>query len=105
MATTVIPRSDQDQRVSHLPQWHVILLDDDDHSYEYVIEMLMELFAHPLETAFQMAVKVDQTGRVIVDTTNKERALLKQEQIHDFGPDPLIEQCQGSMTAICEPAA
>ena len=66
--------------------------------------MLMELFAHPLEKAFQMAVEVDQTGQVIVDTTGKERALLKQEQIHSYGPDPFIERCQGSMTAICEPA-
>lgn len=87
-----------------VPRWHVILLDDDDHSYEYVIEMLMRLFGHSLERAFQMAAEVDSEGRVIVDTTSRERALLKQEQIHGYGPDPLIERCRGSMTAVLEPA-
>lgn len=85
-------------------RWHVILLDDDDHSYEYVIEMLMQLFGHSLERAFQMALEVDHEGRVIVDTTTHERALLKQEQIHGYGPDHRIIRCRGSMTAILEAA-
>lgn len=93
-----------DQDVKLAPRWHVVLLNDDDHSYDYVIEMLQELFAHDLQTAFAMAVEVDTTGRVIVDTTSKERAELKQEQIHAFGPDWRIPRCQGSMTAVIEPA-
>ena len=104
MSTTTVVKPEQNQKVDLLPQWNVILLDDDDHSYEYVIDMLMDVFAHPVERAFQMAVEVDNTGQVIVDTTNYERALLKQEQIHSYGPDPYIEGCKGSMTAICEPA-
>jgi ATP-dependent Clp protease adaptor protein ClpS len=46
---------------------------------------------------------VDTTGRVIVDTTTKERAELKQEQIHAFGRDPRLATCAGSMSAIIEP--
>jgi ATP-dependent Clp protease adaptor protein ClpS len=53
---------------------------------------------------FKMAKEVDEKGRVIVDTTSLERAELKQEQIHAFGPDPLIERCKGSMSAVIEPA-
>ena len=30
------------------PLWHVVLVDDDDHSYDYVIEMLGKLFHHDL---------------------------------------------------------
>lgn len=86
------------------PRWNVILLNDDDHSYEYVIDMLGKLFAHDLATAFAMAQEVDASGRVIVDTTSKERAELKQEQIHDHGPDWRIPRCQGSMSAVIEPA-
>ncbi|GDY12129.1 ATP-dependent Clp protease ClpS [Planctomycetota bacterium] len=84
--------------------WNVVLLNDDDHSYDYVIEMLQAVFGHSVELAFLFAVEVDTTGRVIVDTTTKERAELKQEQIHAYGPDPLIPRCAGSMTAIIEPA-
>ena len=82
-----------------------MLLNDDDHTYEYVITMLQELFGYPREKGFQMAKEVDTTGRVIVLTTTKEHAELKQEQIHAFGPDPLSSKdCKGSMTAIIEPA-
>jgi ATP-dependent Clp protease adaptor protein ClpS len=83
----------------------VILLDDDDHTYDYVIRMLQELFGHSYETAYLMAVEVDTTGRVIVLTTTKEHAELKCEQIHAFGPDPLSSRgCAGSMSATIEPA-
>jgi ATP-dependent Clp protease adaptor protein ClpS len=66
--------------------------------------MLQTLFGYPPEKGFQMAKEVDSTGRVILLTTTKEHAELKQEQIHAFGPDPLLERCQGSMTAVIEPA-
>ncbi len=86
------------------PPYHVILINDDDHSYEYVIVMLKELFAHPIEKGFKLAEMVDKTGRAIVLTTTLEHAELKQDQIHAYGPDATIPRCQGSMTAVLEPA-
>jgi ATP-dependent Clp protease adaptor protein ClpS len=41
---------------------------------------------------------------VIVETTTRERAELKQEQIHAYGPDSRIPRCKGSMSAVIEPA-
>ena len=87
-----------------IPRYHVILLDDDDHTYDYVVEMLMQVFRHSREKAFDMACEVDARGRVIVDTTTKERAELKRDQIHAYGPDWRIPHCQGSMSAIIRPA-
>ena len=29
------------------PRYHVILWNDDDHTFEYVVDMMAELFAHP----------------------------------------------------------
>jgi len=92
------------KRPVHIPQYHVILLDDNDHTYDYVIEMLMQLFGHSAQVAFEMACEVDASGRVIVDTTTKERAELKQDQIHAYGPDWRIPHCTGSMFAVIEPA-
>lgn len=97
-------RDEKEERTLRIPQYHVVLLDDDYHTYAYVIEMLMKLFGHSEARAFQMARKVDQHGRVIVDTTTKERAELKRDQIHAYGPDWRIEYCQGSMSATIEPA-
>ena len=102
--TITLPEEKTEEKTKRQPPYHVILLNDDDHSYQYVIFMLLKLFGHPPETGFKMAEEVDKTGRVIVDTTSRERAELKQEQIHAFGPDPLIPRCAGSMSAVIEPA-
>ena len=102
--TITLPEEKTDQRTKRQPPYHVILLNDDDHTYQYVIHMLQTLFGHSPETGFAMAKEVDTQGRVIVDTTSLERAELKQDQIHAFGPDPLIERCKGSMSAEIEPA-
>lgn len=84
------------------PRWNVILVDDDDHSYDYVIEMLAKLFRHDVNRAYQMAKEVDASGRVIVETTMLERAEFKRDQIHAFGADWRIERCAGSMSAVLE---
>ena len=88
----------------NLPPYNVVLLDDDDHTYEYVIEMLGKVFAHPKEKALQLAKEVDSSGRVIVLTTHKEHAELKRDQVLAYGRDVRIASCQGSMSAIIEPA-
>lgn len=94
----------KEQRPKKQPGYHVILLDDDDHTYDYVIGMLRKLFGYGTEKAFQLASEVDQTGRVIVDTTTLERAELKRDQIVAFGRDWRIARCEGSMSAVIEPA-
>ena len=86
------------------PLYHVILHDDDTHTYHYVIAMLIQLFGKSPERAFEHAVEVDKTGCSIVDTTSLERAELKRDQIRAFGRDPLLENSTGSMAATIEPA-
>ena len=93
-----------EHRPKQQPPYHVILLDDDDHTYDYVIEMLRRLFGCAPERAFQLAYEVDHSDRVILDTTTFERAELKRDQIHAFGRDWRIPRCQGSMSAVIEPA-
>ena len=103
-ATTPEKETKEQPEVKRQPPYNVILHNDDDHSYDYVIRMLKELFAYPEEKGYLMAKEVDTKGKVIVCTTSLERAELKRDQIHAFGPDPLIDRCQGSMTATIEPA-
>ena len=94
--TTTPERKTKDElEVKKQPPYNVILHNDDDHSFDYVIRMLKELFAHPEEKGFLMAEEVHTKGKVIVCTTSLERAELKRDQIHAFGPDPLIPRCQG----------
>lgn len=85
------------------PRYNVILLDDDDHSYEYVIHMMQDLFGHSMERGYELAVEVDTSGRAICLTTTMEHAELKRDQIHAYGKDDLIARCKGSMSATIEP--
>lgn len=93
-----------DRRARRQPPYHVILWNDDDHTYQYVIAMLMELFGHTKEQAYQCAKEVDTRGRVILLTTTREHAELKRDQIHAYGKDDLIAACKGSMKSTIEPA-
>jgi ATP-dependent Clp protease adaptor protein ClpS len=92
------------QRPQQLPPYNVVLLDDDDHSYEYVIEMLAKIFGHSIERAYGMAKEVDSSGRVIVLTTHKELAELKRDQVLAYGPDARIASSTRSMQSVIEPA-
>ena len=89
---------------AQLPPYNVILLNDDDHTYDYVIEMLKVIFAYPDERGFELAKEVDRAGRVILLTTHRERAELKRDQIHAYGADHRVATCRGSMSATVEPA-
>ena len=85
------------------PPYQVILWDDDDHSYQYVMVMLQQLFGHQSSKGFQIAENVDANGRAVVLTTTMEHAELKRDQIHSFGKDDMIDVCKGAMYATIEP--
>ena len=90
-------------RPKRQPRYHVILWDDDDHSYHYVINMMQKIFGRTVEEGYEVAKEVDSSGRAICLTTTMEHAELKRDQIHAFGKDGLISRCEGSMSSTIEP--
>jgi ATP-dependent Clp protease adaptor protein ClpS len=84
--------------------WRLVLIDDDDHTYEYVIEMLGALFGYGAEKAFALARIVDTAGRVTLLTGERAACEAKQGQVHAYGADPRIPRSRGSMSAIIEEA-
>lgn len=101
--TTTAERPAAEREPRRQPRYQVILWDDNDHTYEYVIRMMKQLFAHPIEAGMKIAVDVDTEGRAVCLTTTREHAELKRDQIHAFGRDKLIARSQGSMSASIEP--
>ena len=85
------------------PRYNVILWNDDDHTVDYVVAMMMQLFGHTREKGLQIAEEVHTQGRAVVLTTTKEHAELKRDQIHAFGKDAGVDDCVGSMWATVEP--
>ena len=101
VAEPIIKKGERD---AHSPLYNVVLLDDNDHSYEYVIEMLQKLFACSEAAAWNHAVEVDTTGRTVVMTCERTLAEFGRDQIHAYGADPRMPRSRGSMSAIVEPA-
>ncbi|HBE71927.1 MAG TPA: Clp protease ClpS [Planctomycetaceae bacterium] len=87
------------------PRYNVVLWDDPNHTFDYVIRMMQELFRHELGQARKMADEVDTAGRVICLTTTLEHAELKRDQIRAYGRDPMASHSKGSMFATVEPVA
>jgi ATP-dependent Clp protease adaptor protein ClpS len=96
-------RARNSKKPKRQPRYNVILWDDQEHTPEYVVAMMQQLFGHPIEKGFQIAMEVDGRGRAIVLTTTKEHAELKRDQIHAYGKDPLLSTCKGSMSSSIEP--
>ncbi len=101
--TTPGTRVIEETGTSYAPLYHLILLDDDHHTYEYVILMLGRLFGYSPEKGFAIACVVDSQGQAVLLTGGYDEARRKQEAIHAFGADPLMPDSAGSMSAVVEP--
>jgi ATP-dependent Clp protease adapter protein ClpS len=82
---------------------HVVLFNDADHTYNYVIRMLEDIFGYSPANGARLARKVDADGRVIVATTSRHLAEDLRDRILAYGPDPLLRRSQSSMKAVLQP--
>ncbi|HTC88424.1 MAG TPA: ATP-dependent Clp protease adaptor ClpS [Bryobacteraceae bacterium] len=103
MATIASPGTRLENLDQQVPVYNVVLLDDAEHTYDYVVEMLEKLFALSESDAWNRAVEVDSTGRTIVITCELPTAEFGRDQIHAFGADWRMANSKGSMSAIVEP--
>lgn len=87
-----------------VPLYRVVLLDDNDHTYDYVIEMLQKIFIFTLEQAYRHAEEVDRAGRTVLITCELPEAEFARDQIHSYGADWRLARSKGSMSAVVEPA-
>jgi Zn-dependent protease/ATP-dependent Clp protease adapter protein ClpS len=85
------------------PDTHVVLINDADHTYQYVIQMLEDVFGYSPAQGAQLARQVDSEGQVVLATTSRRRAEALRSRIHAYGPDPLLRQSKSSMRAFLEP--
>ena len=82
------PRSEAAKtKPKRLPPYAVVVLDDDEHTFQYVIETFIKVFGYTPEKCFQLAKTIDGTGRAVVWVGPKEVAELKRDQIVGAGPD------------------
>ena len=93
---------DRRQKPKRQPRYHVVLWDDPNHTFHYVMVMMQELFGQPLTQGFEIAETVHNRGRAIVLTTTLEHAELKRDQIRAYGSGDAKLMSKGSMHASIE---
>lgn len=87
-----------------VPLYRVVLLDDDDHTYDYVIEMLQQIFIFTMVEGYRHAEELERTGRTVLLVCELPEAEFARAQIHAYGADWRLPQSAGSMSALIEPA-
>jgi ATP-dependent Clp protease adaptor protein ClpS len=85
--------------------YHVIILNDDDHTIEYVVEMLQAAIGLSASDALARTLEADSTGSSIVRTCALSDAERKRDLIHAYGPDWRLPRSRASVAALVEPAA
>jgi ATP-dependent Clp protease adaptor protein ClpS len=81
---TTKPKTRDETNTRRLPPYHVILENDDDHSFEFVVGVLIKALGYTLERAFQLTHEAHTKGRAVIWTGPKEVAELKADQIQTF---------------------
>lgn len=98
-APTTEAETDTQEKTLLLRQSKVVLFDDDEHTYDYVVEMLVHCCSLSRESAFRCAVEVDLCGRTTVFYGTGEECRKRRDRIHAFGADPRLPRSRGSMKA------
>jgi ATP-dependent Clp protease adaptor protein ClpS len=83
---TVAPKTREQESTNtrRVPPYNVILLNDDHHSIEFVVEVLQKALGFNQQRAVLLTLQAHTEGRSVVYTGTKEVAELKAEQIQTF---------------------
>jgi ATP-dependent Clp protease adaptor protein ClpS len=81
---TTRPKTDETTQTRRVPPYHVILLNDDHHSMEFVIEVLCKALGYCVDRSVELMMKAHTDGRAVVYTGPHEVAELKADQITTF---------------------
>ena len=97
------PETETAEREELVPLYRVVLLDDNDHTYDYVIEMLQKIFIFTAEEALRHAQEVDSAGRTVLIVCELPQAEFARDQVQSYGRDWRLPRSKGSMSAVLEP--
>ena len=82
-----------------LRQFKTVLFNDENHTYDYVVEMLTRCCELSREAAFRCAVEVDLTGKTTVYYGTHRDCMDRVHKITHYGPDHRLPHSMDSMAA------
>jgi ATP-dependent Clp protease adaptor protein ClpS len=74
---------ESEEALTFLKRYKVVLLNDDFTSMDFVVEILMEVFSHPLDSAINIMLNVHREGRGICGVYTYEVAETKISQVKE----------------------
>jgi ATP-dependent Clp protease adaptor protein ClpS len=74
----------EETKTRRVPPYNVILLNDEHHSMEFVVEVLCKALGCTTERAVLLMMEAHTSGRAVVWTAPREVAELKAEQMLTF---------------------
>ncbi len=95
-------QSETETLVKPALSWKVVLFNDEEHTYDYVVEMLTSACKLSRENAFRCAVEVDMSGRTIVFYGSRNDCEGVCSKIIVYGPDHRLPQSMASMNAVVQ---
>ncbi len=102
--TTTKPIEREESETRLLPPYNVILMNDDVHSFEFVISVLRKAIGCDEPRAFQLTEQAHSRGRAVIWTGAKEVAEFKVEQIRTFHETRADGAKLGPLDCDIEPA-
>lgn len=76
-------------------EYDLVIIDDDTHTFEYVIALLHDVFGVPWDEGFGMAETIDYRGRRVVFTGTWREVEAKRAAVAAYGPDPRLPTSTG----------
>ena len=77
----------RDAKPKQQPPYAVVLFNDEEHTFQYVVETLTKVFGYPQEKSYALTLQIHNDGKGIVWSGTWEVADLKRDQIRSAGPD------------------
>lgn len=70
-----------EESVTHLKRYKVLLLNDDYTSMDFVVDILMDVFNHPLDSSINIMLAIHKNGRAVGGVYTYEVAETKISQV------------------------
>ena len=68
---------EEELELDYLKMYKVLLLNDDYTSMDFVVDILMEVFNHPLDTAINLMLEIHKSGKAVCGVYTHEIAETK----------------------------
>jgi ATP-dependent Clp protease adaptor protein ClpS len=78
-------------------EYDLVILNDDTHTFEYVIGLLHDLFGVPWDDGFGMTETIDYRGERVVFTGTWQGVMQKRAEVIAYGPDPWLPNSTGPL--------